>query len=181
MSNVPEFSILVEGLDAITLGDVYKAVFPKGILYSIRKQYLRSSNPEEGDDEIQIPNSIEGTNKSTDDDKNDENENPSEDTDDGSKNNLQYDEVLEDVEENLEELKEEPITDDYVYDQPIEDRFSGEREYVTREVDEVKVEDSRGSKTLKNQKNELEEAKRSKELSRYGASFRNWLTTFLSG
>lgn len=165
---MPEFNILVEGLDAISLGDVYKAAFPKGVLHSIREQYLHSPSVEDGDVVIVKPETV----------------NEKEDTDYTSKNDIEYDEVLDDnAESNIEDLKEEPITDDYVYDQPIEDRFSGEREYVTRDDEETKIEDNRGSKTVEHslKAEVIDEGKRNKELSKYGARFRDWLTIFFTG
>lgn len=103
---------------------------------------------------------------------------------------IPYDEVHEDdFQDSNEDLKEEPITDDYVYDQPVEDRFPGEREYVTRDIDDsvrkTDNEDSRDSKNLNLEKspNEVivDEKRRKSEVTRYGAQFRYWITNFLTG
>ncbi|XP_037048396.1 uncharacterized protein LOC119082842 [Bradysia coprophila] len=185
LSNVPEFDILVEGLDAITLGDIYKAAFPSGILQSISEHFLRSPLLIDNDVGLVKPETVETT-------KTIEILSGDEKVDEGiaSETEIPHDEVHEDdFEDNDEELKEEPITDDYVYDQPIEDRFYGEREYVTREDAEsekkVENEDTRDSKNLNLEKRPNEavadEKVRKNEVSLYGAQFRNWITKFLTG
>lgn len=179
LSNVPEFGILVEGLDAITLGDVYKAAFPNGILRSISEQYLQSPKYEDNNLVIIKPDNLENV-KSTEG----ASGNADEDPDIAGENEIQYDEVNEDdSQHNNEDLKEEPITDDYVYDQPAEDRVFGDQEYVTRQTDEIENDDTRGSKNMiyALDKGVVEEEHRNKELSKYGAKFRNWITKFLAG
>lgn len=180
LSNVQEFNILVEGLDAITLGDVYKTAFPNGILNSISEHYLRSPLLDDysGDysGAIAKPHILEVT-KSTDivaDDK-------AEDTSTASENEIQYDEVNEDdIQDDNEDLKEEPITDDYVYDQPVEDRFFDDRENVTRPDDATEINYTRGSKKVNYTLNEsVINEHRNKELSKYGARFRDWIMKFL--
>ncbi|KAJ6645259.1 Organic cation transporter protein [Pseudolycoriella hygida] len=158
LSKIQEFDILVEGLDAITLGDVYKAAFPRGLLHSIEEKFLRSPKSEH----TAQPEKIEtSTDKSVE---------------------IPYDEVYEDDIER-ENLKEEAITDDYIYDQPVEDRFSGEREYVTKALDDIESDETQDSKN----KNFVTDGEviavteRNKEHSRYGANFRKWINKFLAG
>lgn len=175
LSNVPEFSILVEGLDAITLGDVYKTAFPNGILRSISEHYLRSPSLGNNKAAITKPYNLESV-KSTEIVA----DNEVEDTGIAS----EYDEVSEDDPQlSNEDLKEEPITDDYVYDQPIEDRFFGEREHETRQNNETDNSDTRGSKNMNYTLSESvdEVGHREKELSKYGAWFRNGIIKFLAG
>ncbi len=177
LSNVEEFNILVEGLDAITLGDVYKVAFPNGILQSISEQYLRTPKLENNKAVIIKPDNLEAI-KSTEITPHDEKV----DTGGANETDLHYDAV--DNDESDEGLKEEPITDDYVYDQPVEDRFVGDREYVTKQIDEI-TEDSRDSKNLNLTNTVNEEVSNDefnkKELSKYGAKFRSWITEFLAG
>lgn len=181
LSNIPEFSILAEGLDAITLGDVYKTAFPNGILNSIREQYLRSptSGQSNANAVIITPDNLEHENKSTiiapinaED----------EDIDNASINNIEYDDVNEDEPEiDAEGLKEEPITDDYVYDQPIEDRFSNDREDETENNEENKSDDTGDSKNMKNSLKEtvIDEKKNDKKPYKYGAKFLDWMNFLL--
>lgn len=178
LSNVQEFNILVEGLDTITLGDVYKTAFPNGILNSISEQYLRSPLLHDYSGAITKPHILEVT-KSTDIVA----DNEGEDISIASDNEIQYDEVSEDdIQDNNEDLKEEPITDDYVYDQPVEDRFFDDRENVTRPNDETENDYTRGSKNVNYTQNEIAiNEHRNKELSKYGARFRDWITKFLLG
>lgn len=171
LSNVPEFSILVEGLDAITLGDVYKAAFPNGILYSIGERFLRTPTLFDNKAVIVNPHNAGGTKSS---------ETPTVDKSpvESSIDTIQYDEVNEDDQSSEnDDLKEEPITDDYVYDQPIEDRFHGDREYVTKEND-----DSRSSKNVNLENEEVSHNELGvKDHSKYGENFRNWINKFLAG
>lgn len=178
LSNIPEFSILVEGLDAITLGDVYKAAFPNGILHSIREKYVLSPTLD-SNSIIVSPENLDNVIKSTVV----PSINEGEVTDNGVENGNEYDEVNEDEPSgNLEDLKEEPITDDYVYDQPIEDRFTGDRENVTRDAEESNNEDPSDSKKQDSPKVAIvDEEKRKKELLKYGARFLDWMTKFLTG
>lgn len=183
LSNVPEFSILVEGLDTITLGDVYKTAFPNGILNSISENYLRAPTIANNKAVITKPYTTEGVEaiKSTEIVAGNE----VEDTGAASETGIQYDEVNEDNEEDSqfskEDLKEEPITDDYVYDQPVEDRFFEDREYATRQNDEMNHDDTRGSKNMNYTLSESVIEAGHKEKTKYGASFRNWITKFLAG
>lgn len=175
---MPEFDVLIEGLDAITLGDVYKAAFPNGILRSISEQYLRSPALEDDNAVIMKPDNFEVV-KSTATD------NGEAETDIAGDNDIQYDEVTEDDSppHNDEDLKEVPITDDYVYDQPVEDRLFRDQEYVTTTIDDIENDDTGGSKNINYalKTDAVDEEHRNKEISKYGARFRNWITKFLAG
>lgn len=187
LSNVPEFDVLVEGLDAVTLGDVYKAAFPNGILQLIGAQYLPSFKSSFKHHKGNIFKPVVSVTNATElpftDEKLDENI--------GNKTEYPYDEVHEDESQNKnEELKEEPITDDYVYDQPIEDRLKLDLEHVAAENDDeskqkIKDEDGRDSKTLFLEKSQNvlvnAETLKKKEVSKYGGQFRNWITNMLTG
>lgn len=147
---------------------MYKAAFPNGILQTIQEKYLRSPKLVDGSVVTIIA----------------ENSN-------GEKPEAQYVKVNEDKsKENEEDLKEVPITDDYVYDQPIEDRFTVNKEDNPRNDEESKTDDARDSKnqaaTQQNQTKNIsqvivEEKPRNKELSKYGATFGNWITKFFEG
>lgn len=175
LSNVQEFNVLVEGLDAVSLGDLYKTAFPNGILNSISEKYLQLSMSKDNSAVIIKPVISEATKTfeiAT--------VNKDEDTSTASAgdNEIQYDEVDEDdTQVDNEELKEEPITDDYVYDQPVEDR-----ENVTKRNEEIENDYTRGSKNINYTSNVVvTDEHRSKQLTKYGESFRNWITKFLAG
>lgn len=153
---------------------MYKAAFPNGILNSIRKQYSLPPNLKGNDVVIIQPDKVQGVKSSETD-----SDNEGVATDIAIANDI-YDEVNE--EENNEDLKEEPITDDYVYDQPIEDRLSGDLEYVTRQEDIIENADSIDSKNMNYVRQErIAEQQSNRKISKYGASFRNWITQFLAG
>lgn len=154
------------------MGDVYKTAFPNGILQSISEKYLRTPPLNKNKAVVVEPNDIavikadviesDGVASDTDSEK--------------DSDNAQYDEVIED-----EGLREEPSTDDYVYDQPIEDRFDEKVEESTKENDDTKGKDARGSKNLNIEDSFYHDEHRSKENSKYGAQFRNWVTNLLAG
>lgn len=171
---MPEWDQLQEAMDDITIGDVYRAIFPNGFLHTLNERVLLrygiTSESLMGKSLVFpdfflhkipiIPSSTPITTKI---------ESNTTDTNEQLAEN-----IYDDVDEERRKLRQEPLTDDYVYDQPIQsnnyniDPADEEIRDASREMKKMKMKFGSSLPTISKGHND------------YATNVLHWLQKFIS-
>lgn len=140
IGNLPELEIMVNALDRVTVGEVYKSMFPRGLMHTVKEKILKPNSlitsPLYTNFNYKIPKGIA---------------NPIENNDNGKKTIQVAANVFDDILDDVSSAKEEPITDDYMYNQPDEDQLDKKIQNVaTVDIENNPlIEDESDSRTTK--------------------------------